>query len=107
MRTERAPTTAVSGKNKSEDALAISTAILAAPYAVFHADSPDDPGSLIGVSMGSEDGEAIDRAIALDEAASNLVSLARACFMYFMTGNVGVGGGLSVGVTADEDFFRK
>ena len=77
MRTERAPTTALSGKNISEDALAISTANLAAPYAVFQADSLDEPGSLDAVSVGSQDGEAMARAMALDEAASALQSLVR------------------------------
>ena len=53
MRTERAPTTALSGKNISDDALAISTAILAVPYAVFQTDSLDDPGSFAALSVGS------------------------------------------------------
>ena len=44
MRTERAPTTALSGKNMSEDSLAMSMAIFAASYAVPQPDSVDDPG---------------------------------------------------------------
>ena len=107
------PTTALSGKNISEDALAISTAILAAPYAVLQTDSVDDPDSSGVLSVGSQDGEAIARAITLDEAASALRSLARgwnvasSCFMYSTIGGAGVDGGLFVGVDDDEDFFRK
>ena len=77
MRTERAPTTALRGKNISEDALAISIAILAAPYAPFQTNSLDDPGSLGAVSVGSQDGEAIERAMLLDEAAGDLRSFGR------------------------------
>ena len=44
MKTERAPTTALRGKNISEDALAKSMAIFAAPYAVSQPDPLDDPG---------------------------------------------------------------
>ena len=120
VRTERAPTTALSGKNISEDAFATSTAILAIPYAVRQPDSLEDPGSLSmgskalsAVSMGLQNGEAIDRAMALDEAASALLSLARgwnvasSCFMYSAIGDVGVDGGLFVGVDGGGDFFRK
>jgi len=111
MRTESAPTTALSGKNISDDSLAISTAILAAPYAVLQPDSFDDPGSSSAVSERSQEGEAIDNAMALDEAASALGSLtwgrifASSFFMY-SAGDVGVGGMLFVGV-ADEEFLRK
>ena len=62
--------------------------------------------------MRSQDGEAIDRAIALDEAASALLSLVRGWnaessrLMYSTIGGVGEGGGLFVGV-AEESFFRK
>lgn len=113
MRTERAPTTALSGKNISDDALVISTAILATPYAAFQAFSLDDPGSSSIVSVGPQSGEAIAKAMALDEAASALRSFTRgwnvasSCFMYSTMGDVGVGGGLFVGVAGDEDFFRK
>ena len=63
--------------------------------------------------MGSQDGEAIDRAMALDEAASALRSLTRgwnvasSCFMYSKIAGVGVRGGLFLGVAEDEGFFRK
>ena len=110
MRTERAPTTAFSGRNISEVSLAISTAILAAPYAVLQPDSLDEPGSL---PKGSQDGEQIDNATALDEATSVLGSLtwgwivASSLLMNSEIGDVGVGGGPVVGVTDDEDFRRK
>ena len=113
MKTESAPTTALSGKNISDDALAISTVILAAPYAVFQTDCLDDPGSLSALSVGSQDGEAMARAMALDEAARALRSLARgwnvvsSSFMYSTIGDVGVGCGPFVGVADDKDFFRK
>ena len=77
MRTERAPTTALSGKNISEEALAISTAIFAVPYAVFQADSLDDPGLSGALSVGSQEGEAKASAMALEEAARALRSLVR------------------------------
>ena len=112
MRTERAPTTALSGRIISEEALAISTAILAAPYAAFQADSLDDPGSLSAVSVGSHEGETTERPMLLGEAASVLLSLTRgwdatSSFTYFTIDGVGVGGGPLVGVAGDEDFFRK
>lgn len=108
--------TALTGGNISEESFAISTAILAAPYAAFQADSLDDPGSLGAESMGSmgsEDGEIIDRATALDEATSALWSFVRGwnvaspCLMYSVIRGVGVRGGLLGGVPDDEDFFRK
>ena len=100
--------TALTGGNISKESFAISTAILAAPYAAFQTDSLDDPGSLRSESVGSQDGEIIDRATALDEAASALRSFFRGLnvasprLMYSA-----IGGGLSVGVPDDEDFFRK
>ena len=68
-----APTTAFNGRNISEDSLAISTAILAAPYAacqsiplcrtvVSSLDAPRESG----------DGEPMERAIAADVATSDL-----------------------------------
>ena len=60
MKTERAPTTALRGKNISEDALAKSMAIFAAPYAVSQPDSLDDPGADAvgaGVFVGPADDE--------------------------------------------------
>ena len=111
MRTARAPTTALSGKNISEDSFAISTAILAAPYAVIQPDSLDDPGSSGAMPKESQDGEPIDNAMTLDEAASTLGFLVPRGLIVassFMnsTGDVGVGGRLFVGV-ADEGFLRK
>ena len=70
MRTASAPTTALSGKSISEDSLATSTAILAAPYAVLQPDSLDDSGSSLPASEGSQGKGCIDKAIELDEAAS-------------------------------------
>ena len=72
MRTDRAPTTALSGKNMSEDSLAISTAIFAAPYAVLQPDSLDDPGSSAPVLEESGGGEPIAKAMEPDEATSAL-----------------------------------
>lgn len=113
MRTASAPKTALSGNNISEDSLAISTAIFAAPYAVLQPDSLDDPGSLSAASERSQDGEAIDRAIAHDEKASAFVSffslervLATPPFISSI-GVVGVGGGLFICVADDEDFSRR
>ena len=60
MKTERAPTTALRGKNISEDALAKSMAIFAAPYAVSQPDPLDDPGTDAmggGVFFGPADDE--------------------------------------------------
>src|SRR5882762_8874187 len=112
MRTDSAAVTALTGGNISEDSLAISTAILADPYAALHPDSLDDSASLIPVSVGSKDGETIDKAMALDEAASALRPFSRgwnvasSCFMYSTIGDLGVGGGLFVRVVG-EDVFRK
>ena len=111
MRIASAPTTALSGKNISEDSLAMSTAILAAPYAVLQPDSFDDPGSLSAVFERSQEGEAMDNAMALDEAASALVSLTRgwvvaSSFFMHSTSDVGVDGRLFVGVS-DGGFLRK
>lgn len=105
--------TALTGGNISDDSLAISTAILAAPYAVLQPDSLDDSGSFIAVSAGSEVGDAIDRAMALEEAASALRPFARgwnaasSCFRYSTIDDIGVSGGLFVGVADGEDIFRK
>lgn len=111
MRTVRAPTTALSGKNISEDSLAISRAILAAPYAVLQPDSFDDPASSAPVSEGSQSGESMDKAIELDEGASAIGYLVLGCTLetsFFVNpfGNVGLpGGGLFV--AGDDDFRRK
>ena len=63
MRTERAPTTAFSGKNISEDSLAISMAIFAASYAVPQRDSFDEPGAGVGggLFLGLADDEGLFR----------------------------------------------
>ena len=114
MRTARAPTTALSGRNISEDSLATSTAILAAPYAVLQPDSFDDPGSSVPApkGSGSEVGEQRDKTIALDEAASTFGSLDLECvltasFVMNSIGDLGVDGGLFIGVADDGDFPRK
>lgn len=105
--------TAFSGGSISEESFAISTAILAAPYAALQTDSLEDPSPSSVVSMEIHDGEAMDRAMALDEAASALRSLARgrnvasSCFMYSAMGGVGVDGGVFVGVADGEVLFRK
>ena len=108
-KTERAPVTALSGGNTSEESFAISTVNLAAPYAVFQAVSLDGPGSLGGLSVGSQDGEVIERATAPEETASALTPVSRVLvrlFMYSTIGSVGVDGGLFVAF-ADEGFFRR
>ena len=69
MKTESAPTTALSGRNKSDDSLTVSMAILA--------DSLDDPGSLGAMSLGLQNTE-VGNAVALDEAARVLWSLGSA-----------------------------
>jgi len=112
MRTTSAPTTALSGKHISEDSPAISTAILAAPYAVLQPDSLDDPGSPIPISERSKDGEPMDKAIELDETASALGPLILKCVLtvfLFMdsAGDLGGVGGLFIGVVDDEDLPRK
>ena len=48
MRTERAPTTALRGRNMSVDALAISMAIFTASYAVPHRGFLGGPGAIVG-----------------------------------------------------------
>ena len=63
MRTERAPTTALRGKNISEDALAISMAIFAASYAVPQCDSLDDPAADFG-GLADDEGFFRERCIA-------------------------------------------
>ena len=105
--------TALAGGNISKESFAISTAILAAPYAAFQTDSFDDPGSFGAESVGSLDGEITDRATALEEATSALRSfllgwnVASPCLMYSVIGGVGVSCGMLGGVPDDEDFFRK
>ena len=104
MKTERATMTALRGGSISEESFAISTAIFAAPYVALQTDSFDDSGSL----GGSQEGEPMDRAMALEKAASALRSLVRewnvtsSCVMYLAICGVGVRGG----VVGDEGFFR-
>ena len=70
-----APTTAFSGRNMSEDSLAISTAILAAVYAVCQPVSlPRALELSLGVSLVSQNAELMERAMAVDEAAIALGS---------------------------------
>ena len=111
MRTERTPTTALSGGHASEDSLAASTTILAAPYIVFKLDSFDGPGSSGAAPLKSEDVGIQDNATATGNAARALWSLARlnvaSSLLARSTGGVGVGGPLCVGVDCDEGFFRK
>jgi hypothetical protein len=111
MRTERAPTTALSGNNISEVSLAISTAILATPYAVFQLDSLDDPGSFGVESAGSQLSEVMENAMALVEATSAFGFptrvgriVASSCLM---CSTIGDGGGLSVGLAGGGVFFRR
>ena len=105
--------TALSGGNISEESFATSTAISAAPYAAFQADSLDEPGSLGALSVGLEDGEATDSAMAIDKATNVLQSLVRgwnfasSCSVYSAMGGVGVGGGSFVGVDDNGPFFRR
>lgn len=103
---------ALSGGNISEESFAISTAILAAPYAAVQTNSLDDPGLLGTGSVGSQKEEVMDKAMALGDAASALRSLVRgwndvtSCFMYSITGDTG-GRPFVGGVAASEDFFSK
>ena len=102
--------TALSGGRRSLESFAISIAVLAAPYAAIQTDSLDDSGSSSAGSARWEDGEAMESAMPLDEAASALWSLvlgrkvASSCFMYSI---VDVGGGLFGRVDDDEGLFRK
>lgn len=102
--------TILSGGHTSPVSFAKSIAIFAAPYAILQADSLDGPGSLSVVPVGSQDGEVIDRAVALDGAAGALWSLSRGsilanpCFMYSVSDGMGENGGL-FGVATDDELF--
>lgn len=67
----------------------------------------DDPGSSSAISLGLKDAETIDSGIALDEAASALLSLVRwniaSFLLIYSAGGVGVDGPLFVGVDDDGD----
>lgn len=68
-----APTTAFRGRNISEDSLVISTAILAAAYAVRQPESLPRPASPSeGVPQVLPNAEPIERAMEADETASAL-----------------------------------
>ena len=89
IKMDMAPATAFRGGNISEDSLATSTAILAAPYAVFQAESfsgttPPSPGA----SWISENAEPMVRAMAVVEAARTLGFLLD---MRLFTRSAGVG----------------
>ena len=84
-----APTTAFNGGHKSEDSLAISTAILATPYAVCQS-VPLSWTVVPEISPIVENGEPMERAIAVDEAASVLGSLRAVNFCSRSAGDGGV-----------------
>ena len=105
--------TALSGGNISEESLAVSRAILAAPYAALQADSLVDPGLSGTRSVGSEDGEGVERAIALDEVPRTLLlstlgwDVADPFFLWSTVDNGGADGGLCGEVPDGEINFRK
>lgn len=111
MSTERTPVTALSGGHRPEDSLAISTAILAVPYAVFQADSFDESNSSGVISLGSQAGETKDNAMALVEAARVLGSFslgrwnAASCLFMYSAGGAGARSLLGAGVEDDKAFF--
>ena len=75
IKTEMAPTTALRGRNISEDSLAISTAILAAAYAVCQPESlPWLVPSSADVPRGLLNGEPMENAMEADERARTLDS---------------------------------
>ena len=97
---DTAPTTALSGRHKSEDSLAISTAILATLYTVCHSVSPPSTvAPSLDASRILENAEPMERAIAVDEATSALGSLRD---MNFGTRSAGDGG-----VVAGDFDLRK
>ena len=73
IKTDKAPVTALSAGHKSEVSLAISTAILAAPYTACQpASLPRTAVPSLGVSWVLETAELMERATAVDEATSDL-----------------------------------
>ena len=94
--------TALRGRNMSEDSLAASTSILAAPYVVLHFDSLCDSGSSLPTSEGSQGEERIDKAIELDTAARapGFLALEWALTTFGLTKLAGVG-------VVEEGFLRK
>ena len=73
IKTDKAPMTALSAGHKSEVSLAISTAILAAPYTACQPSSlPRTVAPSLDVSLVLETAEPMERATAVDEATSDL-----------------------------------
>lgn len=88
---DKAPTTAFSEGSISEDSFAISMVILAAPYAVSQPASHSRAVTpSLDVSWISYCEEPIERAIAVDVAASTLESLRDASWLTRRAGDVGV-----------------
>ena len=103
---DTAPTTALSGGNISEDSLAISTAILAALYAVCQPVSfPRIVAPSLDVSPVSWSTEPRERAKAVDVAASALESLRDPRSLTSLAGGVRVRGG--VGTSAGGFDLRR
>ena len=106
MRTDSAPTTALGGKNISEDSFATSTAILAAPYAVLQRDSLDDPGSSKLAFERSREGGPVGELIEVGGGASAFGSVAWEMASFLMVSN-GAVGGLFLVIFNDGVFLRK
>ena len=106
MRTDSAPTTALRGKNISEDSFAISTANLAAPYAVLQPDSLDDPGSSKLVFERSREGGPVGKLTEVGGGASAFGFMALEMASFLMGSNEAVGG-LFLVIFDDGVFFRK
>jgi hypothetical protein len=91
-----APNTAFRGGNISEDSLAVSTAILAAAYAVLQPESlPRLAFSSMDVPRVLLSGEPMERAMEADERASALDFLLEASFRTTFVGNAGIEAGIS------------
>ena len=97
IKTDTAPNTALSGGNISEDSLAISTAILAAAYAVCQPAPLPWPMVSLGVPWPLLNAELMERAMEADEIASALGSFRDVSFRISPAGNVGVETGESSG----------
>jgi hypothetical protein len=92
------PTTAFSGRNKSDDSLVVSMAILAVAYAVCQPVSlPRTAAPLLDMSWTLWNREPIERVMAVDEAATVLRSLRDVRFCTSSVGDVGVEAEISVG----------
>jgi hypothetical protein len=105
INTDMAPNTAFRGGNISEDSLAVSTAILAAAYAVLQ---PESLPRLVLPSMNVPrvllGGEPMERAMEADERASALDFLLDASFRTTFVGNAGIEAEIS---PDDLDLRRK